>query len=105
MSLRSRSHRIDFLGGSLSYGRNPREMRIRSSCGCPERFFQSLMALLIVASASGAEKILSEAETRFFLEKIQPVLERNCFECHSAQANKVKGGLLMDSAAGMRRGG
>lgn len=51
----------------------------------------------------------SAAETNdgnlFFREKIQPVLEKNCFECHSPEAKKVKGGLLMDTREAMRKGG
>jgi hypothetical protein len=40
-----------------------------------------------------AQKGLSEAETRFFLEKIQPVLERNCFERRAGQKGQ---GRLFD---------
>ena len=42
---------------------------------------------------------------RFFVEKIRPVLESECYRCHSATAEKVKGGLLLDSREGLLRGG
>ena len=42
---------------------------------------------------------------RFFREKIGPVLEAECFRCHSSGAEKVKGGLLLDSREGLVRGG
>jgi len=64
-------------------------------------FFAVLIAFLGITTR-GAE---SEEGARFFKEKIQPVLEKNCFECHSPDAKKVKGGLLLDTAAGMRKGG
>src|ERR1700677_2028454 len=41
----------------------------------------------------------------FFETKIRPVLSKHCYECHSAQARKVKAGLLLDSKAGMLQGG
>jgi len=43
--------------------------------------------------------------TEFFEKKIRPVLSDKCYKCHSAQADKVKGGLLLDTREGIRRGG
>ncbi|MEY3026158.1 MAG: hypothetical protein RLZZ238_1055, partial [Planctomycetota bacterium] len=39
---------------------------------------------------------------RFFIEKVRPVLESHCFECHGAR--KQKGGLRMDSEAWLFNG-
>ncbi|MBL9189796.1 MAG: PSD1 domain-containing protein [Opitutaceae bacterium] len=41
----------------------------------------------------------------FFEAKIRPVLVESCYECHSAGAKKIKGGLVLDTAAGVREGG
>ena len=41
----------------------------------------------------------------FFEKKIRPVLVQHCYECHSATAKKVKGGLLLDSRAAILTGG
>lgn len=41
----------------------------------------------------------------FFEKKIRPVLSKNCYECHSAQAKKAKAGLLLDRKAGWEMGG
>jgi hypothetical protein len=41
----------------------------------------------------------------FFEAKIRPALVDNCYECHSAGAQKIKGGLVLDTAAGVREGG
>ncbi|MFM9960308.1 MAG: DUF1553 domain-containing protein [Planctomycetaceae bacterium] len=41
----------------------------------------------------------------FFEKKIRPVLVQHCYECHSADAKAVKGGLLLDSRDGWKRGG
>jgi hypothetical protein len=41
----------------------------------------------------------------FFESKIRPVLAKYCYECHSADAKKLKADLLLDSKAGMLKGG
>jgi len=40
-----------------------------------------------------------------FRDSIEPVLKKECFGCHSAQAKEVKGGLRLDSRETARRGG
>lgn len=47
----------------------------------------------------------ASSEAEFFEKKIRPVLVERCFECHSIAANEPGGGLLLDSAAGLRKGG
>ena len=41
----------------------------------------------------------------FFEKRIRPVFVQHCYECHSADAKAVKGGLLLDSRDGWKRGG
>src|SRR5436309_11142190 len=41
----------------------------------------------------------------FFEKRIRPVLVERCYECHSAEAEKLKGELLLDSREGMLKGG
>jgi len=41
----------------------------------------------------------------FFEKKIRPVLTDKCYKCHSEKAEKLKGGLMVDSREGIRRGG
>ena len=48
---------------------------------------------------------LTPAHTEFFERKIRPVLVEYCYECHSAGAKKIKGGLVLDSRAGVIKGG
>ena len=51
----------------------------------------------------GAE--LASHDFRFFEMKIRPVLVEHCYGCHSADAKKIQGGLLLDTRAGIRQGG
>ena len=41
----------------------------------------------------------------FFTTQVRPVLQQNCFKCHSHSAEKIKGGLVLDSLDGLLTGG
>jgi cytochrome c553 len=41
----------------------------------------------------------------FFESKIRPVLVAKCYSCHSAESKSVKGELVLDTRAGIRKGG
>jgi hypothetical protein len=41
----------------------------------------------------------------FFESKIRPVLIKECYSCHSSEAKRLKGGLRLDSRAGVLKGG
>jgi hypothetical protein len=51
------------------------------------------------------EKALTADQIGFFEKKIRPVLVKECYSCHSATAEKIKGGLTLDTQAGLRKGG
>ncbi len=63
--------------------------------------------LRVAALAPFAAAVAGAAEDglAFFESKVRPVLVQHCHECHSADARKVKGGLLLDTREGWRRGG
>src|SRR5438093_524778 len=44
-------------------------------------------------------------EFELFEKKIRPVLAERCYKCHSLNAEKLKGELLLDSKEGMLKGG
>ncbi|NND99630.1 MAG: DUF1553 domain-containing protein [Pirellulaceae bacterium] len=44
-------------------------------------------------------------QIEFFERKIRPVLVKHCYECHSADSDVVQGGLRLDHADAMIRGG
>jgi len=63
-----------------------------------------VLSVLIVAGRAAAD----DADPRgleFFESKIRPVLVERCHKCHSADAQEIKGGLRVDSRAGLRTGG
>ena len=59
--------------------------------------------LLTGFNCRGAD--VSPSQTQFFENKIRPILANNCYKCHSSQAEKIKGGLLLDSRQGLLKGG
>lgn len=48
---------------------------------------------------------IGDDERAFFESSIRPVLAENCYRCHSVEAEKLRGGLLLDSRWGWQRGG
>jgi mono/diheme cytochrome c family protein len=62
-------------------------------------------AFLVAAGARLHAAEPSPQEAEFFEKRIRPLLADYCYKCHSADADKVKGGLLLDSRAGLLKGG
>ena len=60
-----------------------------------------LLGLLSPAVFAADEQVGIE----FFEKKIRPVLVQHCHECHAADSKAIKGGLLLDSREGWRKGG
>ena len=72
------------------------------------RFFRFHSALLGVAGCALLTGTAAGEEIQgleLFDKEIRPVLAERCDECHSANAKKITGGLLLDSRAGLRKGG
>jgi len=44
-------------------------------------------------------------DVTFFESKVRPVLVKQCYECHSVESGKSKGGLTLDTKQGIRSGG
>ena len=73
----------------------------------------SLLTALALASAPSFAAVKTPepaskpdaAQLEFFEKNIRPVLAAKCYKCHSAEADKVKGGLLLDTRDGIRQGG
>ncbi len=65
---------------------------------------------LVIAWISGLGLTLSIAEpdaqkVAFFENKVRPLLSEHCYDCHSQKAEKIKGGLLLDTKEGWSAGG
>jgi hypothetical protein len=60
--------------------------------------------LLWLALCAGEFPAQSD-EFDFFEKHIRPVLVERCYDCHNAESEQVKGGLMLDSREGMLKGG
>ena len=84
----------------------------RSAADCAvSRLFAVVMlqlAVWILGGECGIAKTTDAlpAEHRdFFESKVRPLLVARCYECHSKESGKQKGGLLLDSKLGWETGG
>jgi hypothetical protein len=73
----------------------------------PWRLATGLSLLLLGASATRAADAAkpSTEGIAFFEANIRPVLVEKCYACHSQQAKKLKGNLLVDNREGLLKGG
>ncbi len=63
-----------------------------------------LVSLLVAVGATCGVAQAGDAGIEHFEAKVRPVLVAHCYECHSAQAKKLGGNLLLDSRDGVRKG-
>lgn len=66
--------------------------------------FLMMAAVWLSVSAITVAEEADPQRVAFFEKNIRPVLVAQCYKCHSAEG-KTKGGLLVDTRDGIRRGG
>jgi hypothetical protein len=70
------------------------------------KFFYALIVVWFAIFTDGSCVIAqSNQKLEFFESKIRPVLIKHCYECHSRETGKSKGGLFLDSQQGWQTGG
>ena len=68
-------------------------------------FLLSPMLLRAADAVETAHAGISADQLNFFEKNIRPVLVQHCYKCHSAESDKVKGGLTLDTKQGLILGG
>jgi len=63
------------------------------------------LALPLGAAIAPAPASISAADLQFFETRVRPILVDRCYKCHSHDADKIKGGLMLDTREGMLHGG
>lgn len=63
-----------------------------------------ILAFMLSVAAAG-EGDLSPEEVKFFESKIRPAFVKYCYECHSKEAKKIGGKLLLDQRDAVLKGG
>ena len=73
------------------------------ACGIINLNLALLLTLMATGAASAAPPGREAAD--FFEQHVRPLLIRRCYECHSEQLKKRRGGLALDSKEGWLKGG
>jgi cytochrome c553 len=68
------------------------------------KYLLGMITLLTPALPLWSQTISPEDRT-FFEQKVRPLLVEHCYSCHSVEAKKSKGGLRLDSAESITKGG
>ena len=67
--------------------------------------FSIFLMLSLASSCLFAQEKLTQEKLAYFETRIRPALVKYCYECHSEETGKTKGGLLLDTKEGMLQGG
>src|SRR5215204_5076174 len=65
----------------------------------------SLALIGLPAPAWTGQPAPTAEQVEFFEKRVRPLLVKHCYECHSQDAKKLQGKLLLDSRAGVQKGG
>lgn len=67
----------------------------------------TFLLVCVIFSVLGAEGQAAPPplELEFFEKRIRPVLSEHCYSCHSAESDRIRGGLRVDSRASLLQGG
>ena len=77
----------------------------------PKQFSLVLLiaGIFIAKSGTDAQVVpaagLTKQQATFFENRIRPALIQYCYDCHSEETGKTRGGLLLDTREGMLQGG
>jgi mono/diheme cytochrome c family protein len=69
------------------------------------RILAGILAILPAPLWAAATVELTKEQTDFFEGKIRPLFSETCYKCHSIENGKSKGGLTLDTKAGLDKGG
>ncbi len=69
------------------------------------RWFFTLIFCFWGSLSVAVGSAVAEGGGAWFLQKVAPILEKNCAGCHSHGAGKSKAGLMLDSRKAMLKGG
>jgi len=79
----------------------------RKTCRWLTLLFTTTLKASLISQRGRTQERVAEDSTRiaFFAQKIRPLLAKHCYSCHSSNAEKLKGGLRLDSRQGWQSGG
>lgn len=69
------------------------------------RLVRILLPLTLLIGIGAPRATAASDDERFFSQRIEPLLRKHCFACHSHAAGEMAGGLALDSRSGWATGG
>ncbi|MEP3478609.1 MAG: PSD1 and planctomycete cytochrome C domain-containing protein [Fuerstiella sp.] len=66
---------------------------------------ETVVAAQLKVQKDSDARLPAADQIEFFERSVRPLFVQHCYECHSVDAKKLQAGLLMDSRAGLLRGG
>src|SRR5688572_29028118 len=60
---------------------------------------------IVSAQTPSAAQTPTAEQTEFFERRVRPLLVEHCYRCHSRDAKRVRGELLLDTKGGLLKGG
>ena len=70
-----------------------------------ERFNMKYIVAIIIALSASIAYGQDKSGVKFFNDNILPVLQTQCYSCHSSASEKTKGGFAIDTRLGVLQGG
>src|SRR5882724_4887196 len=67
--------------------------------------FWTISTIVVLASGVASAQAPNSEGIEFFEKNVRPLLAARCYGCHSSKLDKPMGSLLLDSKAGVLRGG
>ena len=68
-------------------------------------FLKTIILFCSAGAFSAHAQDTNDEKLEFFERRVRPLLSRACFECHASDSKPVHGGLKLDSASAVSRGG
>jgi len=78
---------------------------VKTTVGQTYLVLTAAIALPAIVSLRAAAPEPDAAGVEFFEKRIRPTFVEHCHQCHSKDAEKIKGGLLLDTRDGLLKGG
>ena len=69
------------------------------------RFLLVSLAFTSLLASQASSAALASKDVEFFEKNIRPALDTHCYECHSADSKRIKGGLRLDTRNAVLKGG
>ena len=80
-------------------------MKLTLSRFIPFALLPFVVGLTLCPVILGDDQVVTKEQLEFFETKVRPLLAEHCYQCHSANADRIEGSLRLDHREAILRGG